>query len=63
MMMYRAYWANTWYSCDNCEALVSVLSELGASSFLMASSWVESYLTNRLLCDVDVILYEEEVEL
>lgn len=61
MKRYEAFWASTWYRCDNCRALVKVLREVGASSFLIANSWVASELIDDLLLSCDVILWEVEV--
>lgn len=63
MRMYDAKWATTRYSCENCRALIAVLRELGATSFLVATPEDASDLTDDLLLTCDVIVWGREVEL
>lgn len=63
MRMYDAVWAATRYRCENCKALISVLRELGATSFLVANPEDTSCFIDELLFTVDVIVWGREVEL
>lgn len=63
MKMYKARWASTWYSCEDCRALVRILRELGATSFLVAVLWDAPCLPDNVLETIDVIVWVEEVEL
>ena len=63
MKEYRAFWASTWYTCDNLHALVRVLREVGASSFPLAVGEVPSSLNDNPLHLFVLSLEGEEFEL
>lgn len=62
MLEYRAFWASTWYKCENLHALCRALREVGASSFLVAIGEVSPSVKDNLPKSVALILEGEWVK-